>query len=115
MVRPHIRLKLPEEDRKILQSWLRASNTKRILADRAEVILLCGEGLTATQVSLQLSKRLASVQVWRKRYLKRGLSGLHDRPRSGRPRKLGAGQGTSHSEGHRGKHPPRVNSTGVCD
>ena len=89
MARPHIRLKLPEEDRKILQSWLRASNTKRILAERAEVILLCGEGLTATQVSLQLSKRLASVQVWRKRYLKRGLSGLHDRPRSGRPRKLG--------------------------
>ena len=89
MARPHIRLKLPEEDRKILQSWLRASNTKRILAERAEMILLCGEGLTATQVSQQLSKRLANVQMWRKRYLKRGLSGLHDRPRSGRPRKLG--------------------------
>ena len=88
MARPHIRLQLPEQDREILASWLRASKTRRSLAERAQMILLCGQGLTATEVSEKLSKRLRSVQMWRKRYLEQGLCGLQDRPRSGRPRKL---------------------------
>lgn len=88
MPRPHIRLELPEGDREILLSWLRASNTKRSLAERAQMLLLCGEGLTATEVSEKLSKRLITVQMWRKRYLEQGISGLEDQPRSGRPRKL---------------------------
>ena len=88
MSRPHIRLDLPQQDKVILQSWLRASNTKRILAERAQMILLCGGGFTASEVSQELSKRLGSVQKWRKRYLELGLSGLADQPRSGRPRRL---------------------------
>ncbi len=88
MARPHIQLQLPEDDREILRSWLRASKTRRSLAERAELILLCGQGLTATQVSERLSKRLLTVQKWRRRYLQQGLSGLEDQPRSGRPRKL---------------------------
>ena len=88
MARPHIRLELPAHDREILRSWLRASKTKRSLAERAELILLCSQGFTATQVSEKLSKRLRTVQEWRRRYLQQGLSGLEDQPRSGRPRKL---------------------------
>ena len=88
MARPHIRLKLPEQDRRILESWLRASKTDRVLAERAQIILACGQGLTATEVAERLSKRLLSVQMWRRRYLEQGVSGLEDRPRSGRPRKL---------------------------
>ncbi len=88
MARPHIRLDLPQQDKAILQAWLRASNTKRILAERAQMILLCGDGLTAIDVSQRLSKRLGSIQKWRKRYLELGLSGLEDQPRSGRPRRL---------------------------
>ena len=52
------------------------------------MILLCGDGLTAIEVSQRLSKRLGSIQKWRKRYLELGLSGLEDQPRSGRPRRL---------------------------
>ena len=52
------------------------------------MILLCGYGLTAIEVSQRLSKRLGSIQKWRKRYLELGLSGLEDQPRSGRPRRL---------------------------
>ena len=52
------------------------------------MILLCGDGLTAIEVSQRLSKRLGSIQKWRKRYLEVGLSGLEDQPRSGRPRRL---------------------------
>ena len=59
MARPHIRLELPAHDREILRSWLRASKTKRSLAERAELILLCGQGFTATQVSEKLSQALA--------------------------------------------------------
>lgn len=88
MARPHIRLQLPQDDREILRSWLRASKTQRSLSERAHMILLCGDGLTATEVSEKLSKRLRTVQMWRKRYLEQGLSGLEDRPRSGRPRQL---------------------------
>ena len=47
------------------------------------MILLCGDGLTAIEVSQRLSKRLGSIQKWRKRYLEVGLSGLEDQPRSG--------------------------------
>ena len=71
-----------------MRSWLRASKTKRSLAERAELILLCSQGFTATQVSEKLSKRLRTVQEWRRRYLQQGLSGLEDQPRSGRPRKF---------------------------
>ncbi len=71
-----------------MRSWLRASKTKRSLAERAELILLCGQGFTATQVSEKLFTRLRTVQEWRRRYLQQGLSGLEDQPRSGRPRKL---------------------------
>ena len=88
MARPHIRLKLPEQDRRILESWLRASKIDRVLAERAQIILACGQGLTATEVAERLSKRLMSVQMWRRRYLEQGVSGLEDRPRSGPPRKL---------------------------
>ena len=88
MARPHIRLDLPPQDKASPQGWLRASNTKRILAERAQMILLCGDGLTAIEVSQRLSKRLGSIQKWRKRYLELGLSGLEDQPRSGRPRRL---------------------------
>ena len=52
------------------------------------MILLCGDGLTAIEVSQRLSNRLGSIQKWRKRYLELGLSGLEDQPRSGRPRRL---------------------------
>ena len=67
---------------------MRASKTDRVLAERAQIILACGQGLTATEVAERLSKRLLSVQMWRRRYLEQGVSGLEDRPRSGRPRKL---------------------------
>ena len=73
MARPHIRLKLPEQDRRILESWLRASKTDRVLAERAQIILACGQGLTATEVAERLSKRLLSVQMWRRRYLEQGV------------------------------------------
>lgn len=109
MARPPIRLDLPPQDKAILQSWLRASNTKRILAERAQMILLCGEGFTASEVSQELSKRLGSIQKWRKRYLDLGLSGLEDQPRSGRPRRL-AIEGTNNSQGHRADHPQGIDS-----
>ena len=60
-------------------------------------------------VSQRLSKRLGSIQKWRKRYLELGLSGLEDQPRSGRPRRL-AIEGTKNSQGHRADHPQGIDS-----
>ena len=67
---------------------MRASKTKRSLAERAELILLCGQGFTATQVVEKLSKALATL-------FRSGADatcsrdcGLEDQPRSGRPPKL---------------------------
>ena len=90
----------PEDDREILRSWLRASKTRRSLAERAELILLCGQGLTATQVSERLSKRLLTVQKWRRRYLQQGTVRTGGSTSLRPPPKVSAGQSASHPQGH---------------
>ena len=77
-----------DEQRSELQSWLRASNTKRSLAQRAEIILLCGEGLPALQVAERAGVTHPTVYKWRNRFAADGVGGLQDLQRPGQPRKL---------------------------
>jgi len=80
------RILLNEEDRAALTAWSRSSSGEHRLVERARIVLLASEGLFAREIARRLSTRLARVSKWRQRFARQGLAGLHDAPRSGKPR-----------------------------
>ncbi len=73
------------EDRKVLQEWVRASTVSAGAAQRARILLLAADGETNAQISRLVGVSLPTVRSWRDRYTVKGLTGLGDLPRSGRP------------------------------
>lgn len=57
--------------------------------ERARIILACLEGKEIQQVARELRISIPTVRKWRRRFSKRGLDGLSDQPRSGKPAKYG--------------------------
>ena len=53
---------------------------------RARIIVACAQGLTNTAVAAHVGASLSAVGKWRRRFLERGVRGLHDELRPGRPR-----------------------------
>jgi len=79
----------PETENR-LQALTRAHSTPQVLVFRSRLILRLA---TADQPSnLQVANELGcsrnTVMLWRTRFLERGLGGLQDAPRSGRPRRF---------------------------
>src|SRR6266702_7403734 len=68
----------------MLSGWVHRQKTPLGLAKRAQAILRLSEGqsFTATAKHVGLTER--HVHSWARRFLKLGLQGLYDRPRSGR-------------------------------
>jgi len=54
-------------------------------APRAWILLLAGEGVTNTEIADRVGVSRPTVIACRRRYVRRGLAGLPDRPRPGRP------------------------------
>jgi transposase len=77
---------LTSEQRATLRSWLAAGKTERRLAFRAQIILALAEGLSNAAVAGRLVTRPATVSKWRGCFARRGVAGLADAPRSGKPR-----------------------------
>jgi transposase len=62
------------------------SRTEEVRAvERARIILACLEGKEIQQVARELSTSIPTVSKWRRRFAQRGLEGLRDRPRPGKP------------------------------
>lgn len=55
------------------------------MVERAKIVLLASEGLFAPAIAERLGIEAGWVRVWIKRFNADGLSGLRDKPRSGRP------------------------------
>ncbi|HEX4812849.1 MAG TPA: helix-turn-helix domain-containing protein [Nonomuraea sp.] len=55
------------------------------LVRRARIVLLASEGWPNTKIAAELGCSVATVSTWRGRYAARGIDGLFDAPRSGRP------------------------------
>jgi transposase len=81
-------LGLREGDREELTRWTRSSSIRAGLAQRARIVLLAADGVSNTAIAVRLGVSRPTVIGWRDRYAARGLAGLEDEPRSGRPRTI---------------------------
>lgn len=90
MARPCKQISVSTENKSRLRALIRAGNTPRKLVERAQIILFFGEGKTAEEISELVGMSRTAVYRWGQRYEEKGLEGIQDLPRSGRPRVLPA-------------------------
>jgi len=78
---------LSDQQRRDLQKLARAASTPQALALRARVVLRAADDDKPTnlRVAEDLGCDNTTVATWRTRFAERGIQGLLDRPRSGRP------------------------------
>src|SRR5882762_6207050 len=81
------RLPLPERPR--LEQLARSTRGPAGLARRARLLLLA-EGLSLRRIRAQTGMSPRRIRAWKKNWQERGLDGLLDAPRRGRPKKLTA-------------------------
>jgi transposase/DNA-binding CsgD family transcriptional regulator len=86
--RPAPALGLREGDRAELSRLTRSSSVRAGLAQRARIVLLAADGLSNTAIADLIGASRPTVIGWRERYQRKGLAGLDDEPRSGRPRSI---------------------------
>ncbi|WP_199435277.1 IS630 family transposase [Qaidamihabitans albus] len=79
---------LRDGDRERLMSMTRSTALRAGLAQRARIVLLAAEGLSNTAIAERVGVSRPTVIGWRDRYERGGIAGLHDEPRSGRPRRV---------------------------
>ncbi len=71
-------------DAVVLNGWM-SDPAAPALAQRAQIVMLCGEGYGPSVVAAQAFCSKQTVISWRERYRSEGLAGLRDAPRPGRP------------------------------
>ena len=85
-------LEVTDRDRATLRNWSSSAGSMRRQALRAEIILLAAQGLSDSAIARTLGVSRPAVMTWRTRYAQGGVMALTDRPRSGRPRHVTAGE-----------------------
>jgi len=80
-----LRVQLNEEQRRELQA--RARQEVGRVSERIHFVLLSDQGKSPPEIAALLGYSVATVRQWLTRYQDKGLAGLYDKPRSGRPRK----------------------------
>ena len=76
---------LTAESRSKLERITRAATSEQREVFRANIVMLAAEDQTNGEIAGRLAIHSKTVGKWRSRYAREGLSGLEDRPRSGRP------------------------------
>jgi transposase len=79
-------LALGAEERTHLEALTASRSLAAGLVRRARVVLLSADGVSNREIAARVGLSPAMVSHWRCRYRDHGLAGLHDAPRSGRPR-----------------------------
>ena len=72
-----------------LERMSRSRSGEVRMAERARIVLACLQGKRNDEVARQVGVRPNTVGVWRRRFAERGIAGLRDEPRSGKPAKYG--------------------------
>src|SRR3954447_10380382 len=86
--RPAPALALREGDRVEWERLARASSVRAGLAQRARIVLLAADGVGNTEIAERVDVARQTVLAWRARYRDRGLAGLEDIPKPGKPRRI---------------------------
>jgi transposase len=79
---------LRDEEREALERWARRPKTSQALAFRCRVVLAAAEGRSSKEIASELGCNADTVSKWRVRFAQRGVDGLHDEPRPGKPRTI---------------------------
>ena len=80
------KIELDVDTRAQLESIARSRSMPHAIVRRAQIILGLDDGETGVEVAERLGLSRPTVSTWRQRFAERGLEGLHDELRSGRPR-----------------------------
>jgi transposase len=80
---------LSVEEREVLERWARRPNSAQALALRCRIVLAAADGEASQEIAARLGCSPNTVGKWRGRFARRGLDGLHDEPRPGKPRSIG--------------------------
>ena len=88
VARGAVGIELSEEEERRLRALLRTPSASQQQALRARIVLRAAEGATNTQIAAEAGVSLPTVGLWRRSFSERGLEGLADAPRSGRPRRI---------------------------
>lgn len=83
-------VRLSVEDRAVLEERSSSRTAAHAEVVRARVVLLAAGGARNVDIARRVGVCVDVVSKWRKRFCEEGLTGLKDRPRSGRPRRFGA-------------------------
>jgi transposase len=86
--RPAPALLLRDGDREELLRLTRSSRAPAGLALRARIVLLAADGVSNTTIADGVGVSRPTVIAWRDRYQAKGIAGLHDEDRPGRPRRI---------------------------
>jgi transposase len=78
-------IKLTIKRRRKLEQIVRAATSPQRLVLRARIVLLAAGGSANAAIARDLGCSVAVVRTWRRRFACRGIPGLFDKPRSGRP------------------------------
>ncbi len=80
---------LSEDEREVLERWARRPSSAQALVLRCRIVLAAAEGQRSIDIAARLGCSKSTVGKWRGRFASRGLDGLHDEPRPGKPRSIG--------------------------
>jgi len=81
--RPKAELVVTEEERTVLERYVRRGTTAQRLSMRASIVLACAKGIDNKKVARRLRTTEATVGKWRSRFVEARLDGLLDEPRPG--------------------------------
>ena len=79
---------LSDEERETLERWARRPTSSQALAFRCRIVLAAAEGRSSTEIGAELGCTGSTVGRWRGRFARRGIDGVHDEPRPGKPRSI---------------------------
>lgn len=85
MPRHALPIVLTESEEALLDSLIRSPQSPQGFVVRLKIVRLAHEGCSNRQIATRLGVGLSAVGKWRGRFAGKGLAGLHDLPRGGRP------------------------------
>jgi transposase len=80
-----VSIRLTAKRRRKLEQIIRAGSSPQRLVLRARIVLAAAAGAANAAIARDLGCSVAVVRTWRRRFAVRGIPGLFDRPRCGRP------------------------------